>query len=301
MFVVKYKKLFLTLFLLFVLFSIFTIYKNGLRLGIDFTGGSIIEVEYEGERPSVVLVKEKIKELALGDSVIQETGEKGIMIKTRDLTEEERVSMVTILKDKMGTTTLSMQEKRFDSIGPVIGEELKDKAIIAILLVCLMIALFIAFAFRQVSYPIKSYKYGISAIIALGHDTIISTGVIAYMGVKYGTEVDLLFISALLAILGFSVHDTIVVFDRIRENLKNKISKSFEETIGISIEQTYVRSINTSATTMFTLLALYFLGGETTKTFALILSVGVFVGTYSSIFLAPLLLLFMEKTQKRVK
>lgn len=297
MFIVKHKYFFIGLSVVMVLASLFSIYKYGLKFGIDFTGGSVLEVEYSSARPEVTNLKDQIGTLGIGEIVVQEMGEKGVLIKMKDLKEAEREQLMKILKD-IGP---AFEEKRFDSIGPVMGAELQRKALIAISLVCLMIAIFIAFAFRQVSHPVKSYKYGISALIALLHDTLIPTGIVAYMGYAYGTEVDLLFISALLAILGFSVHDTIVVFDRVRENLKNKVAKTFEETVGMSINQTFVRSINTSATTIFTLLALYFFGGETTKFFALILSVGIFFGTYSSVFLASPILLVMEEYQKRRK
>jgi len=256
-----------------------------------------MEIDYNDVRPDVTAVKEALSSLNIGETVVQETGDKGLLIKMRDLKEGERVSVVKAL----AINGAKFDEKRFDSIGPVIGEEMSRKAVVAIVLVSIMIALFIAFAFRHVSQPVSSFKYGIAALIALLHDTVIPTGIMAYMGAKYGTEMDLLFVSAILAILGISVHDTIVVFDRTRENLKNKVSKSFEETVGISLNQTFVRSINTSATTIFTLLALYFLGGESTKTFSLILAVGVFFGTYSSVFLASPLLLLMEGWQGKRK
>ncbi|HRY62937.1 MAG TPA: protein translocase subunit SecF [Candidatus Paceibacterota bacterium] len=297
MFIVKHKYFFVGLSLIMFLLSCFSIFHYGLNLGIDFKGGSIMEIDYNDVRPDVTAVKEALSSLNIGETVVQETGDKGLLIKMRDLKEGERVSVVKAL----AINGAKFDEKRFDSIGPVIGEEMSRKAVVAIVLVSIMIALFIAFAFRHVSQPVSSFKYGIAALIALLHDTVIPTGIMAYMGAKYGTEMDLLFVSAILAILGISVHDTIVVFDRTRENLKNKVSKSFEETVGISLNQTFVRSINTSATTIFTLLALYFLGGESTKTFSLILAVGVFFGTYSSVFLASPLLLLMEGWQGKRK
>lgn len=297
MFIVNHKKFFVGLSLLMFALSIFSIFNYGLNLGIDFKGGSIMEIEYKDTRPNVVAIKDALKTLNIGETIVQETGDKGLIVKMRDLKEEERVSVV----NSLAIDNAKFDEKRFDSIGPVIGEEMSRKAIVAIVLVCIFIAAFIAFAFRQVSHPVSSYKYGIAALVALFHDTVIPTGIMAYMGFRYGTEIDLLFVSALLAILGFSVHDTIVVFDRVRENLKNKISKSFEETVGLSLNQTFTRSMNTSATTIFTLLALYFLGGESTKTFALILSIGIFFGTYSSVFLATPVLVFMEKWQGKNK
>lgn len=281
---------------MFVL-SLFSVFNYGLNLGIDFKGGSILEIEYKDTVPEVTLIKDSINTVGVGEIIVQQTGDKGVIIKMRDLKEVERVAVFKAL----GIDNDKVINKRFDSIGPVIGDEMSRKAIIAIILVSIMIALFIAFAFRHVSKPVSSFKYGLAALVALLHDTVIPTGIMAYMGAKYGTEIDLLFVSALLAILGFSVHDTIVVFDRVRENLKHKVAKSFEETIGLSLNQTFVRSMNTSATTIFTLLALYFLGGESTKTFAFILSIGVFFGTYSSVFLASPILILMEEFQGKKK
>ncbi|MCR4306599.1 MAG: protein translocase subunit SecF, partial [Candidatus Yonathbacteria bacterium] len=196
------------------------------------------------------------------------------------------------------------EEERFNSIGPVIGSELKRKAVIAIIIVMVAIILFITFAFRRVSEPVSSWKYGLVAIVALAHDVIIPTGVFAVLGNFFiDFQVNVLFVTALLAILGFSIHDTIVVFDRIRENLRrNKeyhIDKGFAETVGEGLSQTFTRSINTSMTVVFVMLVLYFLGGEPTRQFALALSVGVIAGTYSSVFIASPLLVVIEKWQRR--
>jgi len=191
-------------------------------------------------------------------------------------------------------------EKRFDSIGPVLGEEALRKALVSIVLVILGIVLYITFAFRKVSEPVSSWKYGLVAIAALVHDVIIPSGVFAILGHFAGYEIDTLFITALLVILGFSVHDTIVVFDRVRENLKNSSGKKlFADIVGESINQTFIRSINTSLTTVIALVVLYFFGGEATQHFSLALIIGIVAGTYSSIFIGSPLLVTIERWQAK--
>jgi preprotein translocase subunit SecF len=192
---------------------------------------------------------------------------------------------------------IPMEEKSFNSIGPSVGKELTSKAIMAIILVSLAIICFIAFAFRKVSKPVSSWKYGIIAVLTLLHDVAIPVGVFTLLSHFQGVEVDTLFVVAVLTILGLSVSDTIVVFDRIRENLKNRMNTSFAETVGKSLEQSYVRSICTSLTVILVLLSLFFFGPVSTKYFALMLTAGMFFGTYSSIFLASPLLVLVEEWQ----
>lgn len=293
MFVIKYKKIFFTLSTLLVIASIASIAMLGLNFGIEFTGGSILEVEYEQQRPSVQAVREGLGGLELAALSVRETGEHGYIIRTQFLPEEARQDVTDAL-DAVTATPDDLTVARINSVGPTIGQELKRKAYYAIGVVIVAIILFVAFAFRKVSKPVSSWKYGLVAIAALIHDILIPTGLFALLGYLIGVHVDVLFVMALLAILGFSVNDTIVVFDRIRENLQNnrelKRNEPFEETVGVSLEQTYARSINTSLTTLAVLLALYFFGGESTRWFALTLVVGVLAGTYSSIFFASPLL-----------
>jgi len=302
MFVIKYKKIFVTISAVLVLLSVVSVSVWGLDLGIDFKGGSILEISYPSGRPEVADVQRGVDELGIGQVSLQSTGDDGYIIRAKDLKEPERESLMSVLSFN---GQIQVEEKRFSSIGPVIGEELRQKAWIAIVSVIIAIILFIAFAFRKVSKPVSSWRYGFVAIIALVHDIAIPTGVFAYLGHSFGVEVDTLFVMALLAILGFSVNDTIVVFDRIRENLNiNKEShkkSEFENVVGKSLGQTFARSINTSLTTLVVLLVLFFLGGETTKFFALTLSIGVIAGTYSSIFLASPMLVYIEKWQGKNK
>lgn len=292
MFVIKYKKIFLAISIILVTLSIAAISIFGLNLGIDFKGGAQLEVYYNTTTPTQSDVEKALEPLALGQSLIQPTGVNGYLIKTRDLTEPEHISVVKAL----GTDAT---EKSFTSIGPSVGKELARKAIILFVLVSLGIIFFIAFSFRKISKPISSWKYGLIAIVSLIHDVIIPVGVFAVISHFIGTEVDTLFVVAVLTILGLSVSDTIVVFDRIRENLRAHHTQSFDVTVGHSLDQVYTRSIMTSLTVIFVLLALVFFGPHSTRVFAIMLTAGMFFGTYSSIFLASPMLVFLNNLQKK--
>lgn len=292
MFIIKYKKIFVAISVVLVTLSIGAIVYFGLNLGIDFKGGSLTEVVYEGVRPEQSVVEETMKTLDVGQALIQPIGESGYSIKTRNISDAEHRSILTAL----GSTA---QEKSFNSIGPSVGVELVRKSIISFILVSLGIIFWIAFSFRKVSKPVSSWKYGLIAITSLIHDIIIPVGVFSVLSHFSGVEVDTLFVVAILTILGLSVSDTIVVFDRIRENIRIGHFKTFEETVGKSINQVFSRSIATSSTVIIALLALVFFGPESTKIFALMLTAGMFFGTYSSIFLASPLLVFVESWQAK--
>ena len=298
MFVVRYRKIFFALTSLVVLASIASIALFGLRFGIEFTGGEIIEAQY-AERPEKAVIDARLGELALGAYSLRAAGEDEFILRVRSLEEAEREVVFSALTE--GEEVAGSIE-RFNAVGPTIGTELRNKAWIAIIAVVLAIILFIAVAFRKVSAPVSSWKYGVIAVVALLHDVLIPTGVFAALGYLFGAEIDVLFVMALLAILGYSVNDTIVVFDRVRENLRENEESNrredFELTVGKSLEQTYVRSINTSLTTLVVLLALFFIGAEVTQDFALVLIAGVLAGTYSSIFLATPLLVMVQNWQK---
>jgi preprotein translocase subunit SecF len=288
--------------------SIASLFIWGLNLGIDFKGGSLMEVAYVGARPDISEINAVLTKLSLGDSSVRPSGTDSYIIRMKTLTQAEKSSVEEALTFDGSRKT---EEKRFDSIGPLLGAEAASKALVSIILVMACIVLFIAFAFRKVSNPacpndwnrsvgrVSSWKYGLMAVVALVHDVILPIGVFSILGHYLGYEVDTLFVTALLVILGFSVHDTIVVFDRIRENLKLnrelRGKKDFETIVGDSINQTFVRSLNTSLTTLFALIVLYFLGAEATKHFSLALIIGIATGTYSSIFLASNLLVTLNK------
>ena len=297
MFFAKYYKTFLVLPVTLSIAAIIALGLWGLRPGIDLAGGSLLQASFTSGQPTVTQIEGVIAPLGLGDVRVQAAGENGFMIRARSLSNDEK----NTLEQALGTLG-SMHEDQFTSIGPSIGSEILHKGYIAIALVSLCIILFIAFAFRQVSEPVSSWKYGVIAIITLVHDMLIPAGIFAFLGHVSGAEVDSLFIVALLTILGISINDTIVVFDRIRENLRHmsdsRRHRDFAETIGISINQTLARSINTSFTVIMVLLALFFVGPVATKYFALTLLAGMVAGTYSSIFLAAPLLVLWEKTRK---
>lgn len=292
MFIVKYRKIFFTLSIVVIALSFYAVVTKGFNAGIDFKGGSLIEVSYD-KRPTVETLDTALKTAGFEGARIQMAGESDVTVETRSLSETDREKLSATLAIP-GT---QMSEKQFSNVGPTIGAELRAKAWYAILFVILGIVLFIAYAFRHVSEPIPSWKYGLITTMTLLHDIIVPAGVFVFLG----KEVDTLFVVALLSIMGISVHDTIVVFDRIRENLKLRISNDFETTVGTSLRQTFTRSINTSLTVMLVLGTLYFFGPASTKDFSLILWIGVFVGTYSSVFIASPLLVVAEKLQSRLR
>jgi preprotein translocase subunit SecF len=294
MFIIKYKKVFVSISIVLVLFSIASIVFFGLKFGIDFKGGSLLEIEYENNRPEQSSIESVVREFSMGETLIQPVGLSGYSIKTREIKENDKV----LIMEALGEEAI---EKSFTSIGPSVGAELVRKSIISFILVVLGIIFWIAYSFRKVSKPVSSWKYGFIAIVALIHDVMISVGVFAFLGFLFGAEVDTLFVVAILTILGLSVSDTIVVFDRIRENIRIGQSKIFSETVGKSIGQVYTRSIATTATVAIVLISLIFFGPTSTKIFAMMLMAGILFGTYSSIFLASPLLVLVKDFQDKIK
>lgn len=282
--------------------SALTVFR--LPLGIDFTGGALTEASYD-VRPERSAVEEQLAPLSLGGYSLREattdTGRAAYILRTRDLSEEERQAVAAALT----STTEAAAIDRYTSIGPTIGAELSEKAGWAIGLVALIVVLYVAIAFRGVARPVRSSVYGLITVLVLAHDVLIPTALMAALGYFTGAEVDVLFVMAILAVLGYSVNDTIVVFDRVRENLaenhKHERSEPFAETVGRALSATFTRSINTSLTTLLALLALFFIGGDATETFALVLIAGVVAGTYSSLFIAPPLLVAIERWRARRK
>jgi preprotein translocase subunit SecF len=262
----------------------------GLRLGVDFKGGTITEIQFN--QP---IDQSKVRDIVAANGLqnfqLQTTDNNGLIIKTEVIEKEQHDKIVAEIRSQVG----EFEEKRFESIGPVIGQELRKKAFYQLGLVSLGIILYIAYAFRRVSRPITPWQFGIAAIVALLHDLLIVLGIFSILGHYFEIEIDSLFVTAILTVLGFSIHDTIVVFDRIRENLKTYAGQSIDFVVNHSISQTLVRSLNTSLTVLFVLLALLLFGGETIRYFVLALFVGVITGTYSSIFVAsPLLVLWQH-------
>ena len=273
--------------------SIAAVFIYGLKPGIDFTGGTLWQIS--ATQINTNEIKDFFEQnLNIKNATIYpETESQSYLIKFGHISEEEHQNYLIALNHKFG----QIEEMRYEAIGPAIGKELKEKAIWAIIFVLLGISIYVAYAFRKVSYPVKSWKYGIITLITLFHDVVVSIGALALLGWKFGVELDTKFIVALLVIIGFSVHDTIVVFDRIRENLLlDRGRKDLKEIINDSVRQTFARSVNTSLTLVLTLLALFFYGPLTLKYFVLLIMTGTIIGTYSSIFIAsPMLLMFRNK------
>jgi preprotein translocase subunit SecF len=332
--IIKHRKIYFVISGLLVSASIASIFIFGLKLGIDFTGGSLMEISVlEDEKITSSQIQSILTfgENPLLESVqVQPTAERGFILRFKDVSEDEHQEILKALEkglaevfsvepteDELILESESLdnqeedfaqnqelrliREERFESIGPVIGKELREKSISAIIAVLVGIILYIAWAFRKVSDPVSSWKYGITAIIALIHDVLVPVGVFCVLGAYWGVEIDILFVTALLTILGYSVNDTIVVFDRTRENLaKSHYHGDFEEIVNESVNQTIPRSINTSVTTLLVLVSVFFFGGESIKYFVLALIIGASVGTYSSIFLASPILVESEKLSRRI-
>lgn len=296
MFIVKNRTLFFFLTGLLTLGAIAALIFWRPTFSIDFTGGSLVEVTYADARPSTARIQSDIRKLALGEVSVRESGDKGIVIRTRTLTPEEHA---TLLADLTEAGALTMTETRFTSIGPSLGSELATKALYALFSVITAIVLYIAWAFRKVKKPVSSWVYGISVIVILVHDLLIPAGFYAVLAHFTGVQIDTLFVVALLAILGYSVNDTIVIFDRVREHLSRNekvgAKQDFAEVVGRSITETLGRSINTSLTVVLALAALAFFGSPVTLDFSLVLLAGVIAGTYSSILLAAPLLIPLSR------
>lgn len=268
----------------------------GLEFGIDFKGGTVTEIQFKQ-----AFDQEKVKQVldngGFNNYQLQVTGENGLIIRTQNLEKADHDKLESEIRSQVG----DFEEKRFDNIGPVVGQELKKKAIYQLILVSLGIVAYIAYAFRKVARPITPLQFGVSAIVALLHDLLIVIGIFSILGHFYQIEIDSLFVTAMLTVLGFSVHDTIIVFDRIRENLRLYAGQPIDFIINHSISQTLVRSLNTSLTVLFVLLAMLLFGGETIRYFVLALFIGIAAGTYSSVFVASPILVLWQNWRVRKK
>ncbi len=296
MFIVRHRKLFFALTGLILLLSLGSLVAFGLKLGTDFTGGTLVEVSYADARPDASALSASLDGTGLKGYSLREAGTDGYILRAGALSNEMRGNLAKTFS--VGGEYQAAVEQ-LTEVGPTVGLELRNKALVALSLVLLCILFFIAFAFRKVSAPVSSWVYGLIALVTLVHDVIVPVGFYAALGYFLGAQVDTLFVTAVLTVLGFSIHDTIVVFDRVRENLRvnhdRNRKEDFAETAGRSLNQTFVRSINTSLTVLATLLVLFFIGPASTRDFALTLLVGIIAGTYSSIFLATPLLVSVER------
>jgi len=269
------------------------IFIFGLKQGIDFTGGSILEIEYNDSRPSNEDITAKLAGLDIGLSSIQPSGERGVILRMKDIGAETHGEIIS----QLGKENSGVIETRFESIGPTVGKELRTKTVVLILLALTAMVIYISLAFRRVQRPLGSWYYGLAAVFCLFHDIIFPLGVFAVLGKYLGIDISISIVTALLTILGSSINNTVVVFDRIRENLYLAKS-SFEEIIDMSLNQTLSRQINTSFTALLGLVAIFIFGGETLKYFSLILILGIVAGTYSSFFIAGPALVALDKWRR---
>ena len=302
MYIIKHRGLFFGITGTLVAAALIALVFFGLKFSIDFTGGTLVQATYQGGRPPAQALQGALNAADFAGYSLREAGTTDYILRSGNLSTVQRQNLPAILSVG-GKYPAAIDQQ--SEIGPTIGAELRSKAILAIGTVMLCILLFIAFAFRKVSRPISSWIYGGVALITLVHDVIIPVGFFAILGHFTEASVDTLFVTALLTVLGFSVHDTIVVFDRVRENLRLNHEKGrkedFADTAGRSLSQTFTRSINTSLTVALTLLVLYLYGPTSTQYFALTLLVGIIAGTYSSIFLATPLLVTIERKYGKQK
>lgn len=291
--IIQNRKIYLSISIVLIAASIVFLALWGLRPGIDFTGGSLLNLRFTQERPAVQDVNALLKGLNFQSEIsVQPAGNANFVLRFQKTDRATYEKIMSAFKEKYPNNA---QEESFESIGPSVGQEIKTKAVYAIILSVIAIMIYIAWAFRKVSWPVSSWKYATAAIIALVHDIIIPLGVFAFLGKFYNVEVGLPFVAALLTILGYSVNDTIVIFDRTRENLTKTSKFSFEELVNRSINETLVRSVNTVMTVLIALFAVLIFGGASVRYFALALIIGVASGCYSSIFIASPIVVMWEK------
>lgn len=291
----NYSKFFFVLSAALAVLGLVALIVFGLKLGIDFKGGTVTELKFQ-QSVSPEQVRTVLEEQGL-NAQVQATDQNGIMIRSGVSDPNENRKYEDAIRSKLGDFT----ELRYESIGPVVGEQLSRQALYQLLLISVGIILYIAYAFRKVTRPVSSWQFGIAAVVALLHDLVIVLGVFAVLGKFADVEIDSMFVTALLTVLGFSVHDTIIVFDRIRENLRIYAGQSMEFVVNHSVSQTITRSLNTSLTVLLVLLALLLFGGETIRFFVLALFIGIVAGTYSSIFVASPILSYWQKRRLRSK
>jgi len=281
------RSLFLIISEIIILIAIIALGVFGLKPGIEFSSGSLLTLNFEQEVAQSEL-KQELANLGYDNAIIQRTGAGDFFIRTQELTAAERLDMEEALSARFGSLT----EREFNSVSSMVAAETVHNAIIAVAVAAVGILLYITWAFRRMPKP---FHYGVCAIIALVHDVVLVTGIFAILGAIMGWEINLMFITGVLAVIGYSINNTVVVFDRIRENLRRGVHPDFEMVVNNSLVDTLSRSLNTSLTTLFVVLALLLFVGASIQNFALVMLIGIIVGTYSSLFVAPTLLIVWER------
>jgi len=290
---IKYSKVYFVVGGALMIASIVVLIGWGLKPGIDFTGGSILEVEYLNERVASEEIEQKLADLNLDSLSVQAAGEKNVIIRTKYINEETHQAVLSAL----GGNQL-IEERRFESVGSVIGRELKQKTFTLVFACLIAIVFYIALAFRKVRGPVKPWQYALSSLISLFHDILIPLGIFAALGKFYNVEISIPVVTALLTVIGCSINNVVVVFDRIRENTIKKGATNFGETVNDSINQTLGRCLSTTLVYLLPLIAIFFFGGETLKYFSLALILGIVAGTISAVFLASPVLVFWGNRRK---
>jgi preprotein translocase subunit SecF len=292
---IKYRKIYFVFSGVILSSFLISLLLFSLRPGIDLAGGSILEIEYKIERPPLKEISKKLEKLNLGEFYLQASGEKGLILRIGEIKEEKHQEILDVLGRE------NLEEKKFELVGGVVGKELRNKAKLIIILTIFLISFYIIFAFREISRKIKPWQYTLSVLLCLLHDILIPLGIFSLLGRFFGLQITIPIIVALLTILGYDINNIIVVFDRIRENLKKKRNLELEKNLNLSINQTLSRQINTSLTTLFPLIFIYFFSTETLKYFSLTLIIGIITGLYSSIFLASSILYSLVKSRQLAK
>jgi preprotein translocase subunit SecF len=286
---VKYYKFHYIFVSILVAASIALLIMFGLNLGIDFLGGTIWEVEFDN-RPANSIIQEKLNKFDLGEVTIQPTGEKGVILRLKDIDENTHQQIFSSLGE-----ISNIQEKRFESIGPTIGKELRQKTLLLVIVSLIALLIYIAIAFRKLKWPIAGWQYGLVSIITLAVDILVPFLVLILLGKLYNVQFNIPIIAAMLTILGYTMNDKVIVFDRVRENLLKTRVESFAETVNQSLNQIIGRSLSTGSCTLMVLFAIFLFGGDTLKYFSLTLIIGIIVGTYTSLFIASALLVSWGK------
>jgi len=286
---VKYYKFHYIFVSILVAASIALLIMFGLNLGIDFLGGTIWEVEFDN-RPANSIIQEKLNKFDLGEVTIQPTGEKGVILRLKDIDENTHQQIFSSLGE-----ISNIQEKRFESIGPTIGKELRQKTLLLVIVSLIALLIYIAIAFRKLKWPIAGWQYGLVSIVTLAVDILVPFLVLILLGKFYNVQFNIPIIAAMLTILGYTMNDKVIVFDRVRENLLKTRVESFAETVNQSLNQIISRSLSTGSCTLMVLFAIFLFGGETLKYFSLTLIIGIVVGTYTSLFIASALLVSWGK------
>lgn len=289
----KFKWLFFGVSILLLIPGLFSLFRYGLRLSIDFTGGTLLEIQAQSP-----IDEDRLREISRSQNIeivsLQTSAENTYLIRSKEISQEQNEKFKAEL---LGIGT-GITEKRFETVGPVIGSELTTKSFIAVIVSSVFIVVYISWSFREIPRPYSSWKFGASIIFALVHDVLILVGLFSLLGHYYHVEVDSLFITAILTVIGYSVHDSIVVFDRVRENLPRMLKVPLEQIVDYSLTETLARSLNTSIGVILSLTALLLFGGETIRWFVVAMLFGIISGTYSSIFNASPLLVLWERRKK---